>query len=173
VSDVGVTVDIGDTFDMLDTLAGRVGDVAPLSEAIRTAFLAIEKRRFDEEGPGWADLAPSTLAAKAAKGYPSAILRATLKLMDSLTDATAEGSVFLPEFADDITSFVLGTSYKSPTQSGKWADTALGAFHQYGADHGTYTMPARPIVDADDGLALDAGGILAEWLSLGTVAAGI
>lgn len=170
--ELAIAVDAEEALAMLGVLTDRVADVAPIAEGIHAAFLEIEKLRFDEEGPGWAELAPSTVANKARLGQMEEILRATGALMKSFTtDDPAAGAVFLPVFTATGTSITMGSDYRSDRQTGKWAETALGSFHQYGTHGpGAKVMPARPIIDMDGvTLGLDSAEILVEWLTYGVV----
>lgn len=107
-------------------------------------FRRMQAKRFDAEGPGWAPLAPSTLARKARKGYPETILHATGILRDSLTKVNAPGSVvrMLP---DEI---FIGTR------------VPYGTYHQTGTDK----MPQRKIVDLGEDDAARWGSILQRAL---------
>lgn len=159
--DVSIT-GIDEAIEEIDAITARVADISPVLDAIHHAFLNAEEARFNAEGPGWADLAPSTLAYKEAKGYPSAILQATRALAKSLTEEDVAGAVWIPtpEGAE------MGTDLKaSNSKAGsKWADTALGAFHQ----EGTSKMPARPIIDTNDAELLMWPSLIGDWI-LGSV----
>lgn len=150
------------TTELLDGLAARIADTTPLAVAVRAIFLAVEAKRFAEQGPGWAALAESTLTEKARKGYPSDILVETGALKASLTEEDAEGAVFVPVFGPFTTEITMGTDLKAGGR-GSWADWALGAFHQMG----TSKMPSRPIIDDQEVLAADWAELLATWLSTG------
>lgn len=147
----------------LDAIAERATDLDPVIEGIHQAFMALEKARFDAEGPGWAPLAPSTVAAKARKGQSDRILVATGAMEASFETAGAEGHVFDVVPTGDGLTVEMGSEYRSPTQSGRWKQTALGAFHQAG----TIRMPARPVIDFDslDGRAVEWASLLSGWLT--------
>jgi Phage virion morphogenesis family len=161
--DVAIT-GIDDTIEQIEAISDRVADVTPVLEAIHHAFLNTEEARFNAEGPGWEALADSTLAQKEAKGYPADILQATRDLAKSLTEDDVAGSVWIPtpEGAE------MGTDLKPANvkAGSKWADTALGAFHQ----EGTTKMPARPIIDTDDQGLLVWPSLISDWI-IGSVAA--
>lgn len=112
-------------------MGARVQDPIPLWESLAEDLMQIEQAQFSSEGGsgsgGWAPLADSTLIQKARRGFPSAILRATDALMNSLTRRGAEGQVLdiNPEFLR------FGT------------DIEYGGFHQTG----TSRMPQRRIVE--------------------------
>ena len=162
MTDVAVSIEGAQvTTDLLGSIAARVADTAPLAVALQRVFLDVEAERFDAEGPGWADLAPSTLAQKARKGYPSNILEATGALKRSLTEAGAAGCIFLPMFGDATTSVTFGTDLRPPKPGKGWEGTALAAFHQLG----TTRMPSRPVIDDNELLAVEWAGVLALWLA--------
>lgn len=155
---------------VLDAIAGRIGNPGPVADGVYAAFLDIERRRFDAEGPGWAQLADSTLATKARRGQPETILEATGKLRDSLTDYGAAGALFVPLFGDGSTAITMGTDLKPDKPGRGYEDVALAAFHQQGTTGpGNRTMPARPVIDDDTDMAVAWTAILTEWLSYGTV----
>jgi phage gpG-like protein len=79
---------------------------------------------FDDEGPGWAPLAPSTVASRLALGYPAGpILHRSGRMRRSLT---GQGGDAITQIDGD--SLALGSS------------VPYAGFHQTG----TGTMPARP-----------------------------
>lgn len=145
-----------ETVDNLTGVADRVLDIEPFLEVVHATFLLAERARFEAEGPGWAPLAEATLANKDRHGWPAHILVASGELEASLTDDGAAGNVWEP--APDGAE--MGTDYRSPTQGGEWADTALGAFHQ----EGTTRMPARPIIDVSDKHIAGWTAALADWI---------
>lgn len=104
-------------------------------------FHRMEEERWMSEGPGWPELAPSTVAHKTRKNMPnpSAILVGEGKLRDSLTSSHAEGSVveILP---DELT---VGTSlpYALPHQMG-------GRISVWG--RGTADLPQRILVNVTE-----------------------
>lgn len=72
-------------------------DMRPAFNAIHDNFLILEERQFESEGGysgGWAPLADSTVAAKAAAGLDPHILQATGELFRSLTEKGDENHVF-------------------------------------------------------------------------------
>jgi hypothetical protein len=153
------------TADLLRTLSARIADASPMEAVFRASFLAVETERFDAEGPGWAALAPSTLAEKTRKGQPADILVATGKLKASLTQEEAEGAVFIPTFGALEASVTMGTELK-PAKPGKgWESYALATFHQMG----TSRMPSRPVIDDAPILAAEWTASLALWLSTGAL----
>jgi phage gpG-like protein len=85
---------------------------------------------------GWAPLAESTLAAKAAAGLDSHILQATHSLLESLTEP---GGDHIEEISDEHLLFGSRNPY--------------GSFHQ----KGTSRMPARKPVDFTE---LDRRGLV-------------
>ena len=151
--------------DILDQLATRTADMGPALDGVYAAFLKIETARFDAEGPGWADLAETTVAEKARKSLHEEILDATGKMRASFTDAGAAGAVFEPVFVGEATTVTMGSDLKPDKPGRGWQDTALAWFHQ----NGTPRMPARPpLADpADYELAWTVA--ISEWLSAGVV----
>src|SRR4051794_23528439 len=105
----------------------RMGEVAehmevPLGEVARLVRDRITDN-FDDEGPGWAPLAPSTVLSRAALGYPPGpILHRSGRMRRSLTGG-AESTTDI-----DGTTLRLGSS------------VPYAEFHQTG----TANMPARP-----------------------------
>lgn len=158
--DIGV-IGAAETEAVLDGFASRAADLEPVIAAIHRRFMAIEAARFDAEGPGWAPLAPSTLAEKRRKGLSEKILEATGQMRDSFTDPDARGHVFNVTAGPDRTTIEMGSDYRSPNQAGKWAGTALAAFHQ----EGTSRMPARPVITDVDARAAEWAALLSGWLT--------
>lgn len=151
---------IPETAAVLTHIGEGVADVEPAVEEIHRLFMAIEKARFDAEGPGWAALAPSTLAEKRRKGLSEKILEATGAMRKSFTEADAAGHVFKVAATPDLTTVVMGSDYRSDTQTGRWAGTALAAFHQDGTDR----MPARPVITDIAQHAAMWAGVLSGWI---------
>ena len=153
---------VTDVTDMLERIAADLEDMAPFAEAARELFYKVEQERFNQEGPGWAQLAPSTLENKARYGQRSSILQATGALMESLTHADASGAVFIPIMGGDDASVTLGTNLQ-PSRPGRgWEGTALAWFHQ----HGTSKMPARPVIDPTGADLIPAATTwLTNWLT--------
>lgn len=66
----------------------RAQDMSPVLHTLADDFLNVERYQFASEGKlsgGWAPLAPSTVAHKAARGLDPRRLHATLALVHSLT----------------------------------------------------------------------------------------
>jgi phage gpG-like protein len=105
------------------------GNAQPALEVIAGDMAEQIEEQFSSEGDrgsgGWAPLADTTIAAKAAAGLDPHILQATRGLMESLTG----GANHIREISDD--SLVFGSS------------DPKGKFHQ----KGTSRMPARKPVD--------------------------
>ena len=147
----------------VEEVESRLSDATVVLEAIHESFQAYERARFDAEGPGWAELAPSTLAEKARKGYPSTILEASGALLASLTVTDAPGSVW----EHTGTLAVMGTDLKPEHPGSGWEDWALAAFHQ----QGTSRMPARPVIDIPAEAPLTWSQWWLDWMTGGVVPA--
>lgn len=101
-------------------------NLEPLWERFSTELSAIEQERFDTRGYGaWPELAASTLAQKAAHGFPLDPLIRTGALRDSLTDPGTAGADRGPKH------FVWGT------------DIEYAQYHQ----DGTEKMPQRKVLE--------------------------
>lgn len=122
-----------DTFTAeMEGIGVRLDTLVPVYTALYAAFRKIEQARFDAEGPGWEELAESTVA-KRGSAHP--ILNETGKMRRSLTTAGAPGAVVEP-IPDGL---FMGT------------DMMIAAVHQHGTDRAgrdhTTRIPARPLVD--------------------------
>lgn len=106
-----VLADLGDS-------ANRLGDLTP---TIAEMLVAAVQDVFDAEGPGWAPLAPSTLAGRRGGGAGAKILQDTGVLVNSVSGDSG------PDFAE------------------------AGSAVPYGAFHvtGTRRMPARDWLAVD------------------------
>jgi phage gpG-like protein len=69
----------------LDVLAERLAHPAALFKAAADELRAIETERFSRGGPGWPADKPETITRKLKAGQDPRVLRATRKLMASLT----------------------------------------------------------------------------------------
>lgn len=137
---------VGPTQEALANWGVAVQNAALAFAAMAADFQDEERRRFDAEGPGWAPLAPSTLATKAQRGQPETILEATGRLRASLTGESVFGNddmVFRPE----PEGFFIGTR------------TPYAKYHQFG----TPQMPQREIVTADEALTARWAVILLRY----------
>lgn len=76
--------------------AERANNMVPVFEVLSRDFYEMERQQFASEGAsasgGWAPLAPSTVAHKAAVGAPQEILQYSGDLLRSLTRSNAKGS---------------------------------------------------------------------------------
>lgn len=147
-----VKVDLRYTWDMsrgderLRSLLNRAQDLRPVFREIARSFNEFQDDLFASSGAaagGWAPLAPSTLAQKAAQGYPSDILVRTGRMRRSLVSKTSDS-------VEEITAkyLLIGTS------------RPYARFHQTG----TVRMPARPIIVVPESLRENWLGILARHL---------
>ena len=109
----------------LEQMGSRAADVRPAQAMLDPIFADDSRKRFDEQGPGWARLSDAAQDQKAAAGLDPRILRATGALYDSLVRASSGP----PSGSRD--SLALGT------------DVPYARFHQ----HGTQYMPERKPVD--------------------------
>jgi phage gpG-like protein len=110
--------------------SAHAGNAQPAFHKIAGDMREQIAEQFESEGGrgsgGWAPLAETTLAAKAARGLDPHILQATHSLMESLTST---GGDHIERVTDD--SLLFGSS------------DPKGKFHQ----KGTTRMPARKPVD--------------------------
>lgn len=153
--ELGPTPD-GETFTpALTGIEHRLIDLVPAYEAIAAAFRRIEQRRFDSEGPGWAELAASTVAQRERLGiggsHPILSRKGIVdrgrrggQLRTSLTTKGAKNSVVRPE----VDGLFVGTA------------DPVAKYHQ----EGTAKMPARPLVDLNEADAAVFGGIIGEYV---------
>ena len=116
------------------------------------AMVAAEVRedaaqRFEDEGPGWAPLAESTIAAKGG----SRILFETGSLMDSLAKLGGDHVEILTD--DSLTM-------SSSLMVGNWS---LGELHQ----KGTSRMPAREVVGSTEEQRRDYIRTIQDWVVQG------
>lgn len=115
-------------FILRQTGAFRRGldDFRRLWDRVKPVMAEIEQERWDNEGPGWAGLAASTVEQKLRHGWPLDILVRTGELRDSLVDP--------------------GQAAREYGRSLVWeTDVPYAGFHQEGTDR----MPARPVIDLD------------------------
>lgn len=155
VVEIAITPD-GDTFTPeLDRIVAQAADLMPAFGVIYATFLATQRSRFEREGPGWSQLAESTVRQRERLGIGGAhpILDRTGAsyrgregggLKGSLTDPGHEHAVYEP----GIDELFMGT------------DDPVAEFHQKGTDR----MPARTLVEVDEGDAVMWAGILSEHL---------
>jgi hypothetical protein len=140
--------------DVFGGIVDRATDMTPAFAAIVESFHALEQVRFDQNGPGWAPLADSTISmtgswARSNTNFDQ-ILRDTGALLASLEGGVGGYSLMTP-FSVEI-----GTTI------------SYAHWHQTGG-----TKPGRPpqrkIVDLDETAALEWAGILGEWIFEGVV----
>ena len=113
-------------------MRARCMDFSPVFALIDEAMLAYEEKRFDDEGPGWADLAPATELRKQDMPYQDILQRGepghTADLKNSLT-THGYGSLF------SITPLTLTMG----------TQVSYARYHQKGFKHlGGGKVPARP-----------------------------
>lgn len=139
-----------DTFtEAMEHIGLRVSDFAPVYTALYEMFLRIESERFGAEGPGWEELADSTVARR---GSAHPILDVTGELKDAFTKKGAKHALVepLPDGlfmgADD---WVLASVHQNGTE-------------RAGRDHNTH-IPARPIVDIQEQDAELFSDILSDY----------
>lgn len=135
--------------DLMEGIGVRVADFAPVYDAMYAAFRKIEAAKFDKEGPGWQELATSTVASR---GSAHPILKVSGKLRRSFTTKGAPGAVVEP----------------SPDGIFFGSDMLIAKVHQSGTDRagkGNHTViPARPIVDATEADAEMFSEILSKYV---------
>lgn len=146
---VDVTGDGRETADLLDMMSDRAADLTPAFSAMILSFQAMERRRFDTEGPGWAELAPSTIATKVRYGYPLDILRRTGAMEASIAGGSP-GSIL--EMDDD--GFFVGSDVTDPR----------GRHYIHYHQQGTANMPARVVVRLTPSTLTLWATALKEWI---------
>jgi phage gpG-like protein len=133
-------------------MAGRADDMSDALGAVGDMLAGAETRQFSSQGTyasgGWAPLAPSTLARKAALGQGDRILVATGELRDSLTRRTGGGNA-LREVTPS--SLVFGTT------------VPYARFHQ----QGTGRMPQRRPLELTEGDRRQSVRILQRFVTDG------
>ena len=117
-----------------EDLLNDLDDMTPLLKRLGQAAQRMMSEKFRQEGPGWAELADSTLDRRRKDGKGAQILRDTGRLFLSLTDSN-DGSVY--ELTDKM--LVLGTNLK------------YAAVHQFGSRD--QRIPARPFMPDPSELA--------------------
>ena len=131
-------LDGDDTFtETMDGIGIRLADFVAVYDELYAAFHKIEAARFDAEGPGWAELAESTVKGRHGSAHP--ILVRTGALKKALTDASAPHALLEP-MPDGL---FMGVD-----------DWVVAAVHQSGTDragrdHNVH-IPARPLVDISE-----------------------
>ena len=132
-------------------MRARATNATPAFEIIDQSFLDFEKKMFDDEGPGWVDLADSTVLRKSTiDGAGGILVRGepghTEGLMNSLT---TRGSGSLSEVTP--LSVTVGTS------------VSYAHWHQ----SGTFEMPRRPVVDVySSGQTTRGLSLVASWFKI-------
>lgn len=124
----------------------KLENLIPLWERFEVELSAIEQERFDTRGYGeWPALSASTLAQKAAHGFPLDPLIRSRDLIDSLTS-----------FGHDQSA-----STKGPQQFTWGTSVPYAAYHQDGTDK----MPQRKVLEirTEDRRRLE--GVMVGWLN--------
>lgn len=147
---------IDDTYTpALDWIAGRLVDIAPAYDALYGVFRKIEAKRFNSEGPGWQELAESTVASRGSAHpilvSPNAKGRKPGQLRRSLTTKGAKGAVVEP-LPDGL---FMGTEDPLAWIHHKGTERA-------GVDH-DIVIPARPLVDLTEADAEEFAEVLSEY----------
>ena len=118
------SLDIG-----LTRVTAWLADMTPIWDEVRSQLASSEANDFEAEGPGWADLKPSTIAKRGDDGHPILFVTGTLR------DSFVEGS--------DI--------YRPQPQGMEWgSDGSTGDKGEHAAIYlqdGTENMVARPLFD--------------------------
>jgi phage gpG-like protein len=123
----------------------RAANTAPVKPALDVVFSGDERRRFDEEGPGWARLNEATQTIKQANGLDPRILRATGALYESLTRMAGGERASWPD------TIRFGT------------DVPYARFHQ----HGTRNMPKRKVVGVSTVAQAEMSRLLEAYIARG------
>jgi phage gpG-like protein len=134
----------------LSRFSELAGDASPAFEEIIDMMRADIGEQFATEGQtmsgGWAPLKPVTIERKEAEGLHTEIMRATDRLMQSLTDDRGSDQVH------EVTP--IGFDFGSTVEYGK--------YHMGPAKDGS--RPARPPVDFTEAQKQKYIKVLQEWL---------
>lgn len=143
-------------FNRLRAITARATDFTPAFALVVTSFRAITKRRFENNGPGWKELAPATVANRQRPGHnpdTSQILRDTGAMFES--------------FMGGENSYVVVTPFSVEVGS----VDPKAHYHQLGGTRlhasGAEWPPQRKIVDLGEDEAVEWAGIISGWLFAG------
>lgn len=130
----------------LTGMADRSIATTPVMESMVVAFHEYENYKFEKEGPGWQELASSTIDVKNSLGYAGTnILERTGTLWDSLTGVGDYSTVTVSPLGWESISIV-----------------PYAGWHVQGVPE--HNMPARPPVDLPGTPRGDA--LIASWIEL-------
>ncbi|MDH5298670.1 MAG: phage virion morphogenesis protein [Desulfobulbaceae bacterium] len=137
----------------LDRLRARGGRLAPAFKNIGEALLRSTRERFDSQadpdGRPWQDLRASTIAAKAARGHSTKVLRQRGHLADTIRYQADEGGVRIGtnRIYGAIHQFGGKTKAHVIKPSGKKTLAWPGARHPVrSVNHPGSEIPARPFL---------------------------
>ncbi len=130
-----VEIDASEFFLLEETvgeMAGIMNDLTDVWPSLTTGIANTIERRFTREGPGWPQLARRTIADRKRQGFPGAhpILVRRGDLRKSFLEEAH--TIFTPEWM-----YYASSSRKA-------------AYHQTGRKKGNWTLPARPMIVADE-----------------------
>lgn len=146
------TIDNRAAVNMLSEMGIRAKDVRKVSTRVRSIYRRAEKQRFDARGPGWASLAPATVARKARAHLDPRILRARHDLFNSLVKSRAANQVNVKR----PDSFRFGTS------------VPYARYHEYAKPIGrAQRMPLRELVGLSEHDLHDVAVVLSDFIVLG------
>lgn len=132
-----VSVDAGELSALLDRRQRRFGDLSAPLAVVADMLVAGVSDKFDQQGPGWPPLAPSTLAKR--RGSVAQILSDTGRLAASIHGEAG------PDFAEASTSVGYAVYHVSSAPRTK--------------------IPLRDFFDLGDDVYEDIGAFLLDELS--------
>ncbi|MBH9392643.1 phage virion morphogenesis protein [Pseudomonas aeruginosa] len=134
---IDVELDDQEVRQRLAVLMRSVTDTLPVMRGIAAELLAETEFAFMDEGPGWPQLSPATVAAREAKGRgPHPILQVTTALARSVT------------------------TWADRNEAGIGSNLVYAAIHQFGGNAGRghqVEIPARRYLPFDENGQLAAG----------------
>lgn len=138
--------------------------ILPYLDVIQKSFFKMEQERFAHEGPGWAELAQSTLDLKARMGVPSDILVREGHLRESLTTHSQFTKVSV------VPAVALSEMTISADPIDQWG-RGYASYHQSGSGPGGSFSPMRPPIIMSQMIARAWVDALVEWVVTGDLAA--
>lgn len=147
----------------LEGIEERLIDIRGVYSALYATFRVIERRRFDREGPGWAPLAPSTVAGRIAMGITG---EHPILNRKGVTYEGEKGGSLRKSFTTKGNRY----SVVEPMPDGVFIGSKhpLAIYHQTGThragrDHNV-SMPARPLVDLTEADAELFSAVISDYV---------